>query len=414
MSSLNLKFQKESKFLSKEVDRITAANDNLNITHQRLQAANEKNRENLENFRQIQDNMKAFGKTSIKELEGLQLKSKNIENKWHDQLYEHQRNLLHTVFERMERQGSRRGMNMDEFKEFELQLPEDYRQRFDRMGTFHRLSKNDSLIDYDDFFELQLPEDYRDRFDRMGTFHKLSKNDSLIDYDDFRASLDLFAEMATDDVDIEFEIQKKSKPQKKKSKRPKNIKFTNMDVLKEVDNENDDNILGDDDVNNQMDEPESGTRFSKKGRGRFGSLLGSGLPNQPDIKKLAEEKSIDLEDIEFDDEEEDNAPILYERKIVVTKRTERSKRFTDMGINLWDDDNGGSGASTSEDDHDGAVAAMFGTQGQDTPTTPGIELRKRHFKLDENNKNLESTTNVGLKSMGRKQFANLLDDVDSE
>lgn len=144
MTSLNQKFHKEHRYLSKEVDRITAANDNLQITHKRLQKANEQNRENLDNFRQIQDNMKTFGKTSIAELEGLQLKSKNIENKWHDQLYEHQRNLLHTVFERMERQGSRRGMNMDEFKQFELQLPEDYRDRFDRMvciyGRIHILS----------------------------------------------------------------------------------------------------------------------------------------------------------------------------------------------------------------------------------------------------------------------------------
>ena len=41
--------------------------------------------------------------------------------------------LLHTIFERIERQGSRMGMNIDEFKQFELQLPDDYRQRFDRM-----------------------------------------------------------------------------------------------------------------------------------------------------------------------------------------------------------------------------------------------------------------------------------------
>ena len=238
----------------------------------------------------------------------------------------------------------------------------------------------------------------------------MSKNDSLIDYDDFRASLDLFAEMATDDVDIEFEIEKKSKPGRKKSKRPKNIKFTKMDVLQEDDNENDDNI---DDDYKEKDE----TRLSKKGRGRFGSLLGGDLPNnipnKPDMS-LSEDISVDLEDIEFD-EEEDDAPVLYERKIVVTKRTERSRRFQDMGISLWDENElmgGGSGQSTpSEDDHDGAVEAMFGKRSdsaQSTPTTPGIQLKKRYFKVDKRDE-LQSSTNVGLKSMGRKQFANLLD-----
>ena len=46
---------------------------------------------------------------------------------------ENQRNLLHAVFESWERQGSKQGMNMDEFKQFQSQLPEDYRDRFDRM-----------------------------------------------------------------------------------------------------------------------------------------------------------------------------------------------------------------------------------------------------------------------------------------
>merc|ERR1712183_486418 len=42
----------------------------------------------------------------------------------------------------------------------------------------------------------------------MGTFHKMANQKSIIGYEDFRVALDIFAEMETDDVDIEFEIKK--------------------------------------------------------------------------------------------------------------------------------------------------------------------------------------------------------------
>ena len=135
-SALNIKFAKEQKMLSREVDRIQHANINLRETHNRLNSCIQKNKENLDNFREIEKNMEAFGKTSIAEIEDLQLKSKAIETKWHDQLLGHQRNLLHTVFDRVERQGSRGGMSAEEFKEFETHLPEDYKDRFNRMVCF--------------------------------------------------------------------------------------------------------------------------------------------------------------------------------------------------------------------------------------------------------------------------------------
>ena len=77
----------------------------------------------------------------------------------------------------------------------------------------------------------------------------------------------------------------------------------------------------------------------------YGPLLGS--PNQPPIKSITEEQSIDLEDIEF--EERWWCTALYERKIIIKKRTERSRRFQDMSISLWDVDNGRQGGSSDDD-----------------------------------------------------------------
>eukprot|EP01084_Bolivina_argentea_P196306 336541_1 len=110
-SQNNVKFKKERNLLNKEVSRIVAAHQNLKDTAVRIKKVNEKNRENLYQFREISDNMEQFGKKSISELNELSVKSKAVQNRWHQQLFNHERDLLNKVFERMEMEGSRRGMN---------------------------------------------------------------------------------------------------------------------------------------------------------------------------------------------------------------------------------------------------------------------------------------------------------------
>lgn len=53
-----------------------------------------------------------------------------------------------------------------------------------------------------------LPDAYQKRFEKLGTFDKLSNNKNILDYADFEMTLDVFAEMIVDDVDIEVEIVK--------------------------------------------------------------------------------------------------------------------------------------------------------------------------------------------------------------
>eukprot|EP01084_Bolivina_argentea_P248764 416191_1 len=137
--------------LSAKIGEISKANASLKGKRAAIMDSNQKIRDNLDNFRKLQENMEVVGASSLEEMTDFVGKSRAIESKWHDQLYEHERNLLHTVFERMEqRQGSRMGMNAEQFKEFENQLPQEYKHRFDRMGTFHHLAKGQSLIQYDD------------------------------------------------------------------------------------------------------------------------------------------------------------------------------------------------------------------------------------------------------------------------
>eukprot|EP01083_Nonionella_stella_P051593 137001_1 len=272
-TKLNLQFHRERRALSKEVGRISTARKDLRETQQRLRQANAQNLENLENFREIQGAMDSFGKQSLEELADLQQKGKMIESKWRDQLYEHERELLHTVFERMERQGSRLGMNRDEFKEFENQLPDAYRKRFDRLRTFDKLSRCGSLFRYQDF--------------RMG--------------------LDLFAEMTTDNVDIEFEIKKTPRAKSRQSsKKIKKVKFRpRLQSLSEAE-----------DISQQT---------SMISGGSYSPIM----DRDPSMMETFTDRSMDLEDIEFDEEyeDDDDAPQLYDRKVVVTSRTVRGRAF---------------------------------------------------------------------------------------
>merc|ERR1719150_1314934 len=75
---------------------------------------------------------------------------------------------------------------------------------------------------------------------------------------------------------------------------------------------------------------------------------------EPHISKLSEVESIDLEDIKFDEEEESDgdAPVLYDRKVVVTKRTIRGSRFReDLSIAALMDDNEYGNGSDSDNDN---------------------------------------------------------------
>merc|ERR1712190_641951 len=117
---------------------------------------------------QIRTDMQVMGKKNVKELVAMADKTQQVGQKWHAQLLQRERSILHKVFDKYERRGTKLGMTQEDFKEFGQALPDGYWDRFQRMGTFHRLAHH-------------------------------SETTSLIDFDDFRFALDLFAEMETDD-----------------------------------------------------------------------------------------------------------------------------------------------------------------------------------------------------------------------
>ena len=98
---MNRQFKKEHTKVKLSVVRLSAANSELRETHNRLSEANEKNRANLTQFRSLQNNMEKYSAESIEQLTNCVSKARKVEAQWHEELFKHERTMLHTVFDRV-------------------------------------------------------------------------------------------------------------------------------------------------------------------------------------------------------------------------------------------------------------------------------------------------------------------------
>ena len=170
-SKLNLVFQAENLSLQHEVDRLSKAKSGLKAVHIRLTDLNEKQKQNLKTFREVEENMKVANLDNIKGINGIRDRADHIYQRWKHVQKQRQRDLLFTVFNRLE--NSQMGINQQDFDQFVSMIPADYKMRFDRLGTFEKIAGGNEYIDIEDFI----------------------------------LCLDVFAEMKVDDVDIDFEIK---------------------------------------------------------------------------------------------------------------------------------------------------------------------------------------------------------------
>eukprot|EP01084_Bolivina_argentea_P059988 109593_1 len=177
---LNLEFRLENIKLDQAVTRAHKAVELLKKTRKRLSKANNRNRKNLQKFEKVEYNMQLVGKKAKLNLTEVNKMTNEIREKWRCEYLNNEREMLHAVFNRYERKHtgkSNLGMTQEDFKEFQSMLPNRYQSRFDRLGTFHTLAGVKSMIDIHDFAN----------------------------------TLDVFAEMETDDRDIYIQTTPKVK-----------------------------------------------------------------------------------------------------------------------------------------------------------------------------------------------------------
>lgn len=82
----------------------------------------------------------------------LQKSSKNVMNKWRQNLIVHERTALNKVLDQVEYADGKENMSREEFEQFLASLPQEWRDRFTKHNiTFDSVAGRDNQIDYDEF-----------------------------------------------------------------------------------------------------------------------------------------------------------------------------------------------------------------------------------------------------------------------
>mmetsp|Transcript_23632 Transcript_23632/g.20693 ORF Transcript_23632/g.20693 Transcript_23632/m.20693 type:complete len:154 (-) Transcript_23632:48-509(-) len=119
--------------------------------------------------------MRVAGENAIKGMSSAYNTAIAIRKKWREEFLANEREMLQAVYNRYERKHTNKsnlGMTASDFEQFQELLPRRYKTRFARMGTFHNLAVDSSMIDYQEFAN----------------------------------ALDVFAQMEVDQMDLEVNI----------------------------------------------------------------------------------------------------------------------------------------------------------------------------------------------------------------
>eukprot|EP01083_Nonionella_stella_P227264 806487_1 len=150
-SKLNNRFKTENIALQTEVNKLQIAQHELKETSNKLHSINARVRESNEAFRTTQDNMQTVNVNSIQGMQQIFTKMKKLSDCVATSLNNNERKVLVSIFERFAHKDSNNGMSKKEFDEFSEMLPDTYKARLKKLGTFKKLSDNKSYISYQDF-----------------------------------------------------------------------------------------------------------------------------------------------------------------------------------------------------------------------------------------------------------------------
>jgi len=150
-TKLNQNFKNENSAVVQEVNKLQNAATQLRTTEDALHQSTEKQKENLHQLNQLNNNLANVSTNNSEALSKIQNMSKNMVTKWKDQLLTHERDMLSKVFDQFEFKDNSAGLNEQEFNEFLSTLPVRYQGRFRKMGDFKRLAGDDGILDFDEF-----------------------------------------------------------------------------------------------------------------------------------------------------------------------------------------------------------------------------------------------------------------------
>jgi len=150
-AKLNSQFKNENMAVLKEVNSLQNATSQLTTTEGTLRQSTEKQKANLHNLNQLNENLSQMGGANNDAFKKIHEMSKSVVSKWKDQLQIHERDMLISVYEQHEMKDNQSGLQEDEYNQFLAALPTKYQERLKKLGTFKQLAGNDNVLDYEEF-----------------------------------------------------------------------------------------------------------------------------------------------------------------------------------------------------------------------------------------------------------------------
>ena len=155
LSKLNKTFKAENAALTQNVNKLTKAREELNGVEVRLKSANEKLKDNLVKFQELEKNLKNLAGSNISGLQKLQESSTQMMQKWKESLIKHEKAILQKLYDQFGGLDNNPDMSEDEYYKFVAALPQAYQDKLKKLGkSFQELAKDDGLIDFEEFAKL--------------------------------------------------------------------------------------------------------------------------------------------------------------------------------------------------------------------------------------------------------------------
>ena len=117
----------------------------------KIRKALKRQRKNIAKFRNLNGNLSAVGKNSLKAIGNLNAMVANMQRRWAEELKRKERKVLAVIFDRVELQDDAAGLDINEWQQFREFLPPEYQMRMNRMGTWDEISGGDGLLEFHEF-----------------------------------------------------------------------------------------------------------------------------------------------------------------------------------------------------------------------------------------------------------------------
>ena len=159
----NQEMRTQLTLLEEEVERMKIQHETLKDAKQSIIESFERNKENLERFKNVEEDMKMFG-AMTEDGVGEMIKRTSVLNAHLEQsMIEQERDMMFAAYNMVERQRTdRKDFGMTDFEEFKQMLPSELKSRFMEKTDFEHIIHCESIVNYESF--VKILDDYGMQF----------------------------------------------------------------------------------------------------------------------------------------------------------------------------------------------------------------------------------------------------------